>query len=121
MFKLPSMAATREVQDIPGEERRFVGDGTTALRTPGLKELYGIVHAVVQLPLFDSFVVPMNANASEKKEITMPMVIVVEMDDGCPAIIRSERSNDGVWQKDFDFFVYGLWESDGTPVSGNQS
>ncbi len=99
--------------------REFTGDGTPFLKVPGLKDQPTSVrlgHTVMPMTIKQKFP---TAVPNQFEEFESPLYIVLQQADGMPILLRSQQSNDGVWQKDVPIFVQGDWEegSEATSVS----
>lgn len=92
------------------DTREFVGDGTHILRVPGLKKLLGVTcEGGIEIPLEHSEQVVADAGGRLATD-SFPMLLLDHLPDGCPILRRHEKSNDGLWQDRFSFFVKGEWD-----------
>jgi hypothetical protein len=90
--------------------RAFLGDGTPFLRVPGLRRVTRVVcEGGIEIPLEHSEQVVADAGGRLEMD-AFPMLALDEAPDGCPILLRHEKSNDGLWQDRFAFFVSGEWD-----------
>lgn len=105
------------VQEQQAENvREFVGDGTPYLKVPGLKDQPKSVrlgHTFLPMTITQDFPTGIPGRL---ESVTSPLYILQHQADGMPVLLRSQQSNDGVWQKDVPVFVQGDWE-DSSPLT----
>lgn len=93
--------------------RQFTGTGGNILLVPGLKKLTGVRVGDVALPLSikEDYPESFDSNGVPKLEThEIPLVQIVQTANG-PALQRSVKSNDGIWQQGVPIWVSGEWES----------
>lgn len=97
-------------EQIDKRTRPFDGTGTPYLKVPGLKSVSGVRVGTLDLPL--EMVIRFPANEALEQGVTRLPVVALDRDDaGCPVLLRSILSNDGIWQAgEKNIFVTGEWE-----------
>jgi hypothetical protein len=97
---------------IAGDTRVFVGDGTSYVKVAGLQELQGVRIGSCEIPLEAPFAFPEFGNLPQKVRTSWPLVTVaIDPSDDTPVLIRSQQSNDGIWQQGERIFVRGVWDA----------
>lgn len=102
-----------------GEPRIFEvltleGQGSTALRVPGLKRLFAIRFGYADFPLEQHLSFPSGTSTeafAQKIPVVWPLISIEADTDGCPVLLRSLHSNDGIWQEKMPITVFGEWEA----------
>ena len=92
--------------------REYIGDGTPELRVPGLTKVTQVVIGRVNIPLEQDYKFPNNSDFAQKVHTTLPVIALDVSEDGCPILLRSTHSNDGIWQDGHKIYVGGEWEDD---------
>jgi len=97
-----------------GDEFELVGSGTELLtiRRPGfrLKSLTGVRVGEHEMPLTLHEEYPTDLSENPKREsVEIPLVSLRE-EAGEQVLVRSVKSNDGIWQDGARFVVSGVWE-----------
>lgn len=95
-----------------GEVRFFVGDGSTTLKLPGCVGVYGVRVGHTDIPEKSEIEVVDPSN-HEKTILCDNLMWELSLNEANePCLRRSMMSNDGVWQKDAQIAVRGLWEDE---------
>lgn len=90
--------------------RTFVGDGTPQLIVPGLLEVEAVRVGTVDIPLtLKEDVLVDLSEAAKTEEHEHEMIRLESSPDGTPVLLRSIKSNDGIWQPGVTVFVAGKW------------
>jgi hypothetical protein len=92
--------------------RVFEGDGTPFLRVPGLVKVESVRVGTTEIPLVITMDVPQDASLTKMMPVPVPMIDLQETDDGEKILLRSQFSNDGMWQKGARIYVGGEWEDE---------
>jgi hypothetical protein len=110
MFK--SFPVPGETPDL-GKAKTFTGNGTPFLPVPGLKKVTSV--AVGQpdaiIPLTEKREYPIEDGKSETRDEQL-IDLQINPADGAATLLRSELSNDGIWQSGVSIFVTGEWDGD---------
>jgi hypothetical protein len=99
----------------PGSQRQCVGEGTSELKCPGLLELEAVHYRGQEIPLVRKDRYPVSANEDGVwvySDQELAMVGVDRSETGETVLLRSQLSNDGIWQKGAIFTVTGKWEDE---------
>ncbi len=107
--KLPGASPA---QNTGGESRSFTGDGTPFLRVPGLQSLESVRVGTADLPRTGEFRFPKTGQKGFFVDSVLPLYELTRDEAGTPFLLRSETSNDGIWQKDFTVYVTGEWDAE---------
>ena len=105
-----STASAKALDDDPNV-RKFFGDGTNHLVIPGIQEIERVWIGSTEIPLFEKLEFP--ADGSEKPRMWVhnhQMLAIDRTSEGNTVLLRSERSNDGIWQKDQPIYIKGTWK-----------
>jgi hypothetical protein len=96
-----------------GQFRQFVGDGTAYLKVPGLLSITAVRVGTTDIPLTLKEEVLIDMSEAAKTEWHEHELIRFAMDvDGIPVVMRSIKSNDGIWQPGVNVYVAGTWADD---------
>jgi hypothetical protein len=95
-----------------GQTRAFVGDGGPLLVVPGLKELLGVRIGLMNLPLNFQRRFPLDNECKEQVNVPWPLVMLDNLPDETPVLLRNECCNNGVWQVDEKVYITGEWADD---------
>lgn len=98
-----------------GKVRQFTGSGTPHLRVPGLIGLPDKVRVgATEIPARSPYALPDNRLTDNRPvhASDLPNFSRTEDVDGTPLLLRSMRSNDGIWQAGAPIAVWGDWEAD---------
>ena len=95
----------------PNRTRTFVGDGTPLLKTPGLKKVDGVMVGNLSIPISIKEKYPTSPMLNEVSVVDEPLFAIRVM-DGETYLLRSLRSNHGMWQKDVEIRIMGDWDED---------
>lgn len=107
------------VQDARGpgmrdpNARQFTGTGGNLLLVPGLKKVTGVRVGDVAVPLSITEEYPESFDSNGVPKLSshdVPLYQLVDTAHG-PALQRSVKSNDGVWQLGAPIWVSGEWEA----------
>lgn len=101
-------AVAPNVRKVPNA-RRFDGNGESALPVPGLMEVERVFVGEMEIPLTEVIVVPMNADQTEKERLEDALIQLTDDADGNRVLMRSYRSNLGIWQDGATVTVIGTW------------
>lgn len=101
--------------------RVFEGDGTPYLRVPGLRKLESVRVGTVVVPLSTEIEIPEDHTLTRLRRIPVPLLDVQETPEGERILLRSQMSNDGVWQTGVKVYVAGDWDDAAQPVAVTQS
>ena len=97
----------------PRNFRPFIGDGTPYLKVPGLKSVSAVRVGTVEIPLDLEEEVLNDLSELQRTETHKHELIRLEQDaDGSPILMRSIKSNDGMWQTGVTVYVAGEWATD---------
>ena len=89
--------------------RQFVGDGSPVLKVPGLKEDTSVRVGTVDIPLTMTEEVPLDIDAKRHETHEIALIKLDKAPDGTPTLLRSIKSNNGMWQAGVPIFVGGKW------------
>lgn len=92
--------------------RQFVGDGTPVLKVPGLKEVTSVRVGTADIPLTMTEQVPIDVDARRHETHEIALIKLDKAPDGTPILLRSIKSNNGMWQAGVPVFVGGKWEGE---------
>ena len=95
--------------------RKYIGDGGTHLAWPGLLSVdeVWVGNGSIKLPLFESVKFPLDGSENPRIEtIDHQMIGLITNEEGSTVMLRSQKSNDGKWQKDQAVYVRGTWKDD---------
>lgn len=126
MFFPKQVGATYEELHA-GNVKEFIGDGSTTIALPGLTGPIIDGQLTVERVTVDGVEIPLRVGIqlpdmkiTEKRGtfITdMPMIDVVQNQDGTPCLYRSICSNHGVWQKGSRILVWAQWNGEEKAIS----
>lgn len=124
---LNSAPTVEEVQG-QGTVREFIADGTPVLRVPGMRLTEGPLHTLhgvrigqTTIPISEDRLFPSN-ELGKRAIMKIPvasLLVRVEVDQGTPVLLRSETTNDGIWQKGETVRVRAEW--DDAPVDAQST
>ena len=89
--------------------RQFVGDGSPVLKVPGLKEVTSVRVGTADIPLTMTEQVPIDVDAKRHETHEIALIKLDKAPDGTPILMRSIKSNNGMWQAGVPVFVGGKW------------
>jgi hypothetical protein len=110
MFKRPDTYIP--ANQYPAEARMIKGTDLGYLPVPGLINLVAIFMGTQEMPLIHKMEVPEDKEHVRKRDVEIPLVIVEDDPVYGMILLRSELSNDGIWQEAQMFAVCGEWESE---------
>lgn len=114
MFHLMTEPTAAEVKT--GKVREFTGDGGHKLAVPGLVgEPLAVRVGSIDIPARVTATFPDNRLNGQHVTTDMALLRVDRDSHDVPVLLRSQRSNDGYWQKGIKVHVWGEWEDDATP------
>lgn len=97
-----------ESEETNARTRVFTGNGTSFLRVPGCSGVETIRIGPSPLPL--TVQRPYVLNGAMVTEMREEALVSFQRDtDGCPVLIRSAISNDGIWQEGAPIYICGEW------------
>lgn len=111
------------IAGVPTEERmaknirQFVGDGTPLLKVPGLKEVTSVRVGSADIPLSIEERVPTDPDAKLHQTVEVALIKLDKLEDGTPVLMRSVKSNNGMWQNGVAVYVGGKWSGDKEPTA----
>ena len=115
MFHLMTEPNADEVKS--GKVREFTGDGSHKLAVPGLiGEPTTVRVGSIEIPGRVSATFPDNRLNGQHVTTDMALIKVDRDSHDVPVLLRSQRSNDGYWQKGVKVHVWGEWD-DAKPTS----
>jgi hypothetical protein len=100
------------MEQLAANTREFIGDGTPYLKVPGCVKVESVRVGQQVIPLAEIRNYPTDATLQRFDQVTEPMIALEQGNDGTPVLMRSQLSNDGIWQKDKPVYVTAQW-SDG--------
>lgn len=87
--------------------------GSPYLPVPGLKKVTAVRVGSTPVPLTQTLTYPVNgANPPRFETEEADMIALTRREDGTPILLRSQLSNDGIWQPNVPIFISGEWEDD---------
>jgi hypothetical protein len=102
-------------EEVAANTRAFAGDGTPYLKVPGLLAVIAVRVNHAELPLSETREYPTDHTHQRLMAEEFATVSLQHSQDGCPILLRSILSNDGMWQKDEPIYVTGDW-ADSVPA-----
>jgi hypothetical protein len=105
--QFPDTGAARAAAAKLAAYRAVESDGGPALRVPGLKTLQGVKVGGVDVPVEIVEQYP-TAVEGQFETVTVKLLALEEDIDGTPMIVRSTKSNFGVWPVG-TVYVSGTW------------
>lgn len=93
----------------------FKGEGTGVLHVPGCLKVTSVRVGTVDVPEIINSDVPDPMNPTRIVVENMLGWKLVEH-DGMPTLLRSRKSNDGIWQAGVTILVTGDWQDTQTPA-----
>lgn len=98
--------------------REFKGNGTPYLPVPGLLDVTGVRIGTQEIPLTLRQKFPESAsNFAQKYDVELPLIQLVHDTNGQPILLRSQQSNNGVWQEGVTIYVAGEWDEKKRPAT----
>ncbi len=98
--------------------KEFKGDGSALLREPGLKKVNRVRVGATELPKSIKESVPTDLTHSKFEEHEFDMYQLDVDGTGTPVLLRSIKSNDGLWQDGVSVYIDGEWEK---PADGKKA
>lgn len=97
-------------EELAGDVRTFVGDGTPYLKTPGLRVVISVRCGTAPIPLVIEQEFPEDQTLTRIVKRPTPLIRRELLLDGTPVLLRGVQSNDGIWQAGEPVYVRGEWD-----------
>lgn len=112
--RFATLSTLSAADQAAGRTREFAGDGSPFLRVPGLVSFTAVRIGTTDIPLTERRKYPTNGSLTAFQDVDEPLFFL-DRDAQGPVLLRSEISNNGLWQSGQPVYITGEW-ADATPT-----